>query len=1020
MIARGLFVQVDDPRHIAKVLDAELDPVPVEFFQSVQDRVVAHFPRASIRRAYLARQTRVYFPLDHGERWVMGRVIDYRLEDDGSVIYDVRAPNRIEHSVSEHHLFTRSYGGAGDPAEVLALGAAEAQLWHDARWSARAALTRLRAAACGLEGLASASVELAPHQAAAVRRVSQDPLQRYLLADEVGLGKTIEAGALIRQCLLDAPGRDVLVLVPRSLTRQWRRELETKFGLGPEAPVRVLAHEDAAGAPVPHFLVVDEAHACAIGHPSHETIARLASGAEKLLLLTATPLFGSEEAFLQLLRWLDPVRWNSVSLTDFEGHLARSQEYGRLLLGLRDDTAAFLLRQRIAAAMAAFPDDAVVQHVGTRFSMAETPEAKLGIAAELRDHIADAYRIHHRLLRARRSDLDGWEFRPRAGASVREESHDEEEAEAACAMLEDWRQAAIVSLRDNDDATVALANRYAELVALLGRGLASLKDVAQSRPLFEGESDFLKALGAIGEAADPLARPRFLAEVLRRQFAAAQKSKTPNLKSVVFTSTDARQFAEVIAQELGEDACVCDVDEVTRFRDAMSPAVLVLDRGGEEGLNLHFGDVIIHADLPLDVVRIEQRIGRLDRFGRTKGPIRHVVVTPSGDDETPWSSWIHWLRAGLGIFDRSTSDIQFVIADVEADLRRRLLNGSTDDEASAAELADKIANERQKLDEQYALDQLALAPESSRQLVSVMEDGEADEAELADQVGGFLRLLNFGGQMTNDVFSLSWSRDTLIPETPWRPVFEAALRTPLTWRRRIAQARPNVALLRPGARLFEAVDRLLEWDDRGSAFATWRTRPGLGRPGEERLALKLCWQIAPKDLAGTGLLADRDLAGLRRQAQEALPPWTLVQYLDLSLRDIQEDDLLAILEQPYSKVALDTGGRDYNLGSRPGWLRRVIEPAAFSMLCAAVREDGRARVQNSTDYAERLHAAEAVILKAAERRRRRHAVQANAGFAGTETITTDDLLDAVRNPDVRLESIGVFVLAGYTPTEARA
>ncbi|MGN6065523.1 hypothetical protein [Brevundimonas diminuta] len=69
--------------------------------------------------------------------------------------------------------------------------------------------------------------------------------------------------------------------------------------------------------------------------------------------------------------------------------------------------------------------------------MAETPEAKLGIAAELRDHIADAYRIHHRLLRARRSDLDGWEFRPRAGASVREESHDEDEAEAACAMLED-------------------------------------------------------------------------------------------------------------------------------------------------------------------------------------------------------------------------------------------------------------------------------------------------------------------------------------------------------------------------------------------------------------------------------------------------------------------------------------------------------------------------------------------------------------------------------------------------------
>ncbi len=1020
MIARNLFVQVDDPRYIGKIVDTVADPAPVEFFQSVQDRKIEFFPKASLQRAYLPRQTRVYFQIDHGDRWVMGRVIDYRLEDDGSVIYDVRAPNKVEHSVAEQELYARSYGGAGDPAEVLALGAAEAQLWHDARWSARKALTALRAAACGLEGLVSASVELTPHQAAAVRRVSQDPLQRYLLADEVGLGKTIEAGALIRQCVLDQPGREILVLAPSALVSQWKVELKTKFGLGPTDAVRVLAHEDANGLAAPHFLIVDEAHVCAAGHVHHEDIGRLASGAEKLLLLTATPLFGSGQAFLNLLRWLDPDRWNSVSLTAFESHLAKSQDYGRLLLGLRDDTAPFLLRQRVAAAVTAFPDDGTIRAIGKRFTESDTPEARAAACADLRDHIADAYRIHHRLLRARRSDLDGWEFRPRSGASVREESHDEDQTETACSLLEDWRQSAWVAARDDDKAGMAVAERYAALVELMGLGLSGLRALPRLSPLFEGEAELLDALRSIGETADPMARPRFLAEIVRRQVATALRSKGPPLKVVLFTSGTPGEFIEALAAELGEDVCICDVNGITGFREASSPAILILGRDGEEGLNLHFGDILIHADLPMDVARLEQRIGRLDRFGRIKGPIRHVVVTPSGEDLTPWSTWLNWLQSGLGVFDRSTSDIQFVLSEIEADLKMRLSRTEGDDAEAAAALGQRIAAERQKLDEQYALDQLALAPESARELIAVIEDGEADEAVLADEVGSLLQLLHFGGRMTSETFGLNWTRDTLLPERPWRPIFEAALKTPLTWRRRIAQSRPDVSLLRPGTALVEAIDRLLAWDDRGSAFATWRNRPGLGRPGEERLALKLCWQIAPADLAGSGLMANKDLGGLRRQANEALPPWTVVQYLDLSLREIEEPSLRAILDEPYRKVAADSGGRDYNLGSRPGWLKAVIDPAAFTMLCGAVREDGRSRVRQSNDFIGRLRAAEAALLKAAERRARRRDVRKDIGQWGSQDSETVQLLDAVRHPDVRLESIGIFVLAGYSPPESRA
>ncbi|NJL11517.1 MAG: DEAD/DEAH box helicase [Calothrix sp. SM1_7_51] len=80
-----------------------------------------------------------------------------------------------------------------------------------------------------MTGVLSANIQLLPHQVEVVRRVLSDPIQRYLLADEVGLGKTIEAGAIIRQYFLDNPSGDVLVLAPQYLLEQWRLEMETKF-----------------------------------------------------------------------------------------------------------------------------------------------------------------------------------------------------------------------------------------------------------------------------------------------------------------------------------------------------------------------------------------------------------------------------------------------------------------------------------------------------------------------------------------------------------------------------------------------------------------------------------------------------------------------------------------------------------------------------------------------------------------------------------------------------------------------
>jgi ATP-dependent helicase HepA len=1019
MILPGGFVEVQDARQFGKVFESNHDRVVVEFFRSIHESVAEDFEIAAVQRAFLYPETRVYFRTHHGERWAMGRIRQYFVENDGSVTYKVRSPNGVDREMPERDLRVRSHELAGDPAEVLALGAAESQIWHDSRWAAREALISLRSAARGLEGLVSAAVELVPHQADAIRRVLSDPLQRYLLADEVGLGKTIEAGAIIAQTLLDDPVRSVLVLLPSSLIPQWTQELRSKFGLDAATNPRLglLGHDDILPDTPPHLLVIDEAHRCAGKFSNHAILTRMAQGADKLLLLTATPMIGNETTFLGLLRWLDPARWAGESEAAFERHVRSSQDYGRLLLGLRPDASAFLLKQRVASARVVFPDDAVVGTLAERFAVSEQPEARAAICVDLREHIADTYRIHHRLVRARRSDLDGWEFQPRGPAVVREEGFDEQALETTNVLIEDWRAAALVAAETSPETEAALARRYVELLEITGRGGAALAALPAWSPLFDEEAELLAALRVAAAAAEPNARASFIGEVTERHIAFLRKNTSSPPKIVVFTSDAVDPLAEAIRTRLGNTTVISSVSGTDRFRTDPSVQVLVLDQSGEEGLNLHFVDGIIHADLPFSVSRLEQRIGRLDRFGRNKGPIRHVVITPSGADETPWSAWLELLKQGLGIFDRTTSDIQFALDAIERDLWRRMLqSGSASAECDLEPLKTRIAQERQRLDEQYALDQLAMSRDSARALVTGIEAAEEDEADLARRVGGLLKLLQFQGSMKGEVFQLSWARETLLPEKPWRPAFEVALKRPLTWRRRVAEARPDVSLLRPGTGLIEALERLLEWDDRGSAFSTWRQRPGWGAPGEERLVFRLCWTAGPKPVAGAGLQVREDRAGLRRQAQAALPPWTVVQHLDGDLSPLADTALLKVVEEVYQPEALDRGGRDYNLGSRPDWLPRVVDPGSFQKLCSAAREIGRLRLREDARFGERVAQAIADVARDTARRKRR---DVSNGVSRSTSDLGAELLAAVADPDVRLDSIGVFVVAGYSPREVK-
>ena len=248
---------------IGRIGEIDDERVRVDFFESIAEPVAESrwLPASDCRRVILEPETRVYWRNPDTGDWLAGRVKG--TSDDG---YFVQFPNtEFDFPLPEDELRVRWDRPVRNPVTVLAAGGNESAYFHDARLPLLKNLLDQRAASASTFAFLSSAVELYPHQVDTALTVLSDPVQRYLLADEVGLGKTMEAGFVIRQTLLDHPRARIAVLAPDSLRLQWAQELREKFFIDdfPDAQVKCVAHEAPERWAAYHgceLVVVDEAH----------------------------------------------------------------------------------------------------------------------------------------------------------------------------------------------------------------------------------------------------------------------------------------------------------------------------------------------------------------------------------------------------------------------------------------------------------------------------------------------------------------------------------------------------------------------------------------------------------------------------------------------------------------------------------------------------------------------------------------------------------------------------------------
>src|SRR5438477_2461310 len=433
-----------------------------------------------------------------------------------------------------------------------------------------------------------------PHQIDVAQRVLRQMGGRAILADEVGLGKTIEAAIIYRELAIRGLARRTIILTPASLVGQWQGELEEKFFQHFDTPTdpddwqhvtrAIVSHDRArsrrhAEEILRHhwdLVIVDEAHKIKSHRgATYQFIEKIER--DFILLLTATPLQNDLRELYNLITLLRPGQlgtWEEFRAAHLVGGDPRQPKDPEALRAL---THAVMIRTRRAS---------VVDDLDLPPRRPRHPEVKLTKAE------ADLYERTTEFLR--RLYREGFV------------QHEEDEGETETGSGRKRTGKGMVQL-----AVIHLRQRLCSSARALAE---SLEHLAQGERINPAYRTIAKPLAKRAKGIKTHAKLTVLTRILK---------ETPD-RVVVFS--DHRPTIELIEErvtKLRRKAIVYWGAHSTPERDKRIRAfhedersVLIASRAGSEGRNLQFCNVLVNYDLPWNPMVVEQRIGRLHRIGQ--------------------------------------------------------------------------------------------------------------------------------------------------------------------------------------------------------------------------------------------------------------------------------------------------------------------------------------------------------------------------------------------------------------------
>lgn len=753
----------------------------IGFVQSVDGRrVLVNFPASNVQRIYVSDNSplcRVLF--ENGDRVqdVRGKQLEIisSAEQDGLVTYQCMDDEQQMLELPE--ILLAADIPINQPSQRLFTGQLDKNEWYEIRKDARRYLLQWQKSP--LLGLTGGKIELLAHQLYVAKEVASRENARALLADEVGLGKTIEAGLIIHRRLLNLRAQRVLIVAPEALIVQWLVEMMKRFNLEfrlidgeswvemkqhstEAAPVllemplmlcsleALKAHEDLVLAIKDQswdMLVVDEAHRLEWHQEgagqAYQIIEKLSQHIASVLLLTATPEQLGREGHFARLRLLDPQRF--FDYQQFQKEQDKFQPVADIvnrLLGGNDLTGEQheLLENLIDSAQLQFD---------LQECLSVARESRSFACQNVLQQLIDRHgtgRILFRNSRAAIPELGRREFTSYALPAPAEYTG----ADTLEARLQPetrfYTSADILSMeREPDDHWTDFDPRCSWLAEFLSQ-LRNEKTLiichhAQTTRVLER---YLKHRHGVRCVA------------FHEYLSLTQRDRA------------AAHFAE---DEDGAQALICS--EI-----------------GSEGRNFQFAHHLVMFDLVLNPDLIEQRIGRLDRIGQKQVVNIHAPYLQGGAQHAA----LRWLQNGLNSFEKSSA----AVAQLYKQHYERLI--ALLDEPESAEFdqfVEQLSEQNQQLIKDYEqgrdrlLEMNSCEPDASAELLR-----EARQAALDNSLNKFmLQVLDLFGVNVSEhaqhVFYLKPGNHMLAERFPHLPE-QGQL---VTFNRNIALFHENIALL---------------------------------------------------------------------------------------------------------------------------------------------------------------------------------------------------------------------------------
>ena len=649
-------------------------------------------------------------------------------------------------------------------------------------------------------GVLSARVDLISHQLRVAQIAASRRPPRVLLADEVGLGKTIEAGLILARLLASGRAARVLVLLPEPLVYQWYVELVRRFNLSfaifdeercesielagdgrnpfEDEQLAIAALDFLRDAPRRaeqalaagwDLVIVDEAHHLAWSpqqiSPEYALVERFAAAMPGLILLTATPEQLGRSGHFARLRLLDPARYRDLAQyqQDAEGYARLSRIVEKLQSGNSLDADA---RRELAARL---HDDPTLRDALDRAGADDA-----AATATLLDALIDRHGTGRVMFRNRRTVVGGF---PR---------------------------------------------RVLDFVELDGR---ALDDGLRQHLLAEFAADIQQPPSPLefDYANDP--RLPWLLQLLDKHpqdkffLVCRSQSKVLALEEALRTRSGVKlaRFHEALT-------LVQRDRNAAFFAQKDGARLLLCAEIGSEGRNFQFAHHLILWDLPLDPDLLEQRIGRLDRIGQRHDIVIHCAAFGGSAQQV----LVRWYRDGLDAFRSSPADgrelykrfgerlVQLAVEHAhgaeEPDAEIDLLIADT--RAAHAELSTLIQHGRDRLLE--LSNQREARDETLRHALAA-----ADADESADEFA--LRLFEQFGIHHDEMSSehggaRTWLLDPEYVSTEGFPGLKDGPQQ-VTFARAVALAREDLPLLRADHPLLAgAIDLLLGSEQGNAAF----------------------------------------------------------------------------------------------------------------------------------------------------------------------------------------------------------